>query len=53
LKDEASKVLAQYRETIRRIIARGPLSNPRVFGSVVRGDDHEDSDLDLLVDASP
>ena len=48
-----SKVLAQYRETIRRIIARGPLSNPRVFGSIVRGDDHEGSDLDLLVDASP
>jgi predicted nucleotidyltransferase len=48
-----SKVLAQYRETIRRIIARGPLSNPRAFGSVVRGDDHEGSDLDLMVDADP
>jgi len=48
-----SKILARYRETIRRIIARSPLSNPRVFGSVVRGDDREDSDLDLLVDASP
>jgi hypothetical protein len=48
-----SKVLQQYREVIRRIIGQGPLSNPRVFGSVVRGDDREGSDLDLLVDASP
>jgi predicted nucleotidyltransferase len=48
-----SKILQQYREVIRRIIAQGPLSNPRVFGSVVRGDDREGSDLDLLVDASP
>lgn len=27
--------------------------NPRVFGSVLRGDDSEQSDLDLLVDALP
>lgn len=27
--------------------------NPRVFGSVLRGDDLEHSDLDLLVDALP
>jgi predicted nucleotidyltransferase len=48
-----SKILQQYREVIRRIIAQGPLSNPRVFGSAIRGDDREGSDLDLLVDASP
>jgi hypothetical protein len=28
-------------------------SNVRVFGSVARGDDREDSDVDLLVDLDP
>jgi uncharacterized protein len=48
-----SKVLPQYRDVIRRIIERGQLRNPRVFGSVVHGDDKEGSDLDLLVAAGP
>jgi hypothetical protein len=29
------------------------MANPRVFGSVLHGDDQEDSDLDILVDPSP
>jgi predicted nucleotidyltransferase len=29
------------------------MKNPRVFGSVVRGEDREDSDLDILVDPAP
>ena len=29
------------------------MRNPRVFGSVLRGEDSSDSDLDLLVDALP
>lgn len=29
------------------------VTNPRVFGSAMRGDDVEGSDLDLLVDALP
>jgi predicted nucleotidyltransferase len=29
------------------------MANPRLFGSVVHGDDADDSDLDLLVDPSP
>ena len=48
-----SKALDQYREAIRRIVQRGRLRNPRVFGSAVRGDDKDGSDLDLLVDADP
>ncbi len=32
------------------ILSRYPVSNPRVFGSVARGEDTEDSDLDLLVE---
>lgn len=27
--------------------------NPRVFGSILHGEDTEDSDLDLLVDPTP
>ncbi len=29
------------------------MANPRVFGSVLHGDDADDSDLDILVDPSP
>ena len=29
------------------------MANPRVFGSVVHGDDEDGSDLDLLVDPAP
>ena len=29
------------------------MANPRIFGSVLRGEDSDDSDLDLLVDPSP
>ena len=29
------------------------MANPRLFGSVIHGDDADDSDLDLLVDSSP
>lgn len=29
------------------------MTNPRVFGSVLQGDDVDGSDLDLLVDAPP
>jgi predicted nucleotidyltransferase len=29
------------------------MSNPRVFGSVARGEDNDCSDLDLLVDPAP
>lgn len=29
------------------------MRNARVFGSVVHGDDHEGSDLDILIDPTP
>lgn len=38
-----------YRDAILAIAAVNHIGNVRVFGSVVRGDAHEDSDLDLLV----
>lgn len=45
-----SEALAKHREEVLEIIARYPVSNPRVFGSVARGEDTEGSDLDLLVE---
>ncbi|MDP1691231.1 MAG: nucleotidyltransferase family protein [Burkholderiaceae bacterium] len=43
----------QKRHDIRRIASRFRVANPRVFGSVLHGDDAEGSDLDLLVDPLP
>ena len=45
--------LSRNRELIRSVVARYPLVNPRVFGSVVTGCDAVNSDLDLLVDPLP
>ena len=39
-----------HRERIRAIVAHYGGVNPRVFGSVARGEDTEGSDLDILVD---
>lgn len=43
----------RYASRIRELAERRGLRNPRVFGSVVRGEDHFDSDIDLLVSPSP
>lgn len=48
-----SEVLPLHRETIRRLVAEAGMANPRVFGSVLRGEDEDGSDLDLLVDPAP
>ena len=48
-----SQALANHREKILALAARRGASNVRVFGSVVRGTDREDSDLDLLIDIAP
>ena len=46
-----SLALQTHREAIREIALRHRvLMSVRVFGSVVHGDDTEESDLDLLVD---
>jgi len=44
-----SEALARHRDEVLAVMTRYPVSNPRVFGSVARGDDEEGSDLDLLV----
>jgi uncharacterized protein len=48
-----SEALPMQRETIRQLVLRAGMANPRVFGSVLRGEDQEGSDLDLLVDPAP
>lgn len=45
-----SIALALHRDAARATVARYPVLNPRVFGSVLHGTDREDSDLDVLVD---
>jgi predicted nucleotidyltransferase/DNA-binding XRE family transcriptional regulator len=42
--------VCRHRQEIRRITAKYRLTNVRVFGSVARGEETPDSDLDLLVD---
>ena len=39
-----------HRDAIRELVARHHASDPRVFGSVARGDDEPGSDIDFLVD---
>jgi len=42
--------LRRFRREILDAAARHGISNVRVFGSIARGDDHENSDVDFLVD---
>jgi len=45
-----SDSLREHRGELRRALASLGVRQPRVFGSVARGEDGPDSDLDLLVD---
>ena len=46
-------LLTQNREALLALAERRGLRNVRVFGSMARGDDDPNSDVDLLVDAPP
>ena len=46
-------LLEQKREDILRIAKEHGAHNIRIFGSVARGKDNSDSDLDLLVEMEP
>lgn len=50
---KASVIFDQHKAEIREIADRYPVANIRVFGSVLRGDDSDSSDIDLLVDTLP
>lgn len=48
-----SEVLNTHREEIRQLILNNKGAYPRIFGSVARGEDTEDSDLDILIEPTP
>ena len=47
------ELLREKREDILRIAREHGAYNVRIFGSVARGEDDEQSDIDLLVDLEP
>jgi uncharacterized protein len=44
-----SEALNLHRDRIREIVLSHRVTDPRVFGSVLHGEDTENSDLDILV----
>ena len=44
--------LTAHRAELRQLVGRYNVLRPRVYGSVLTGKDDEESDLDLLVDAT-
>ncbi|MBI2289552.1 MAG: nucleotidyltransferase domain-containing protein [Betaproteobacteria bacterium] len=48
-----SESVARNRDALRAIVLDHRARNPRLFGSVVSGEDTERSDVDLLVDPTP
>lgn len=50
LSGPAGRAVAAHRDELRQVFIRHGATNPRIFGSVARGDDRADSDVDVLVD---
>lgn len=48
-----SEALASNRAAIRQVVESHRARNARVFGSVLRGQDTDRSDLDILIDPTP
>jgi predicted nucleotidyltransferase len=48
-----SIALHSNRTQLRELLMRHDVQHPRIFGSVIHGDDVEGSDLDILVDPTP
>ena len=48
-----SIALQTHRLAIRSVVERHNARNARVFGSVLRGEDQDGSDLDILIDPTP
>ena len=47
-----SIALQAHREEVREVFERFRMRTPRIFGSTSRSEDTDNSDLDILVDAS-
>lgn len=52
-KSPLGRILARHRDEVLALAQAHKVRNVRVFGSVVRGEDDEASDIDLLVDLAP
>lgn len=50
---ETLRRVREHAAELRMLLAAHGASGVEVFGSVARGDDHADSDVDLLVDLAP
>lgn len=48
-----SEALDMNRVAIRRVVESHRARNARVFGSVLHGEDTDNSDLDILIDPTP
>jgi uncharacterized protein len=48
-----SELLSRYSADIHRIVGSNRSCNPRIFGSVLHGNDTGRSDIDFLVDPLP
>lgn len=48
-----SDALHIHRAAIRRVVESHHARNARVFGSVLHGEDTDNSDLDILIDPTP
>lgn len=53
LSGPTGRLVAAHRRVLNDVLRRHGVKNARIFGSVARGDDHEGSDLDLLVEFAP
>ncbi|WP_291038113.1 nucleotidyltransferase domain-containing protein [Herbiconiux sp.] len=47
------KVISEHRSELDEVLARYNATNPRLFGSVARGDAARGSDIDVLLDLDP
>ncbi len=47
------RIVTAKRQEIAEVLTRHGVSNPRIFGSVARGDERPGSDLDLMVEFAP
>jgi len=50
LSSKRAAKLRKQRGKINSLLSEAGASNPRIFGSVARGEDNQSSDIDLLVD---
>lgn len=46
-------IIAAHRDDLQESLNRHAASNPRIFGSVARGDATSESDIDIIVDLLP